>query len=55
MNAIVIEKIAFMKYLYPDVLTVHTSERLAVSGFQSFHSKDVSTVAGCIYRVLPSI
>jgi hypothetical protein len=33
-----------MKNLYLDALAMHTSERLTVSGFQPFHSKDVSTV-----------
>jgi hypothetical protein len=43
-----------MKNLYLGAVTVHTSERIAVSGFQPFHSKDVSTEAGCIDRVLRS-
>lgn len=43
-----------MKNLYLDAVIVHTSEGLAVSGFQLFHSKDVSTVTGCIHRVLRS-
>ncbi len=53
-NAIVIYKIAFMKNLHLDSLTVHNPEKLAANGFQSFHSKDVLTETGCIHRVLLS-
>jgi len=45
---------AFMENLYLHQTTAYESVSQGASGLQPFHPKDVSTVPGCINRVLRS-
>jgi hypothetical protein len=43
-----------MKNLYLLFHTAYKSTAITANGFQGFYTKDVSSTAGCIDRLLPS-